>query len=1095
MQVGNVAHVRLADDGVSVLADAFIEAPHDRLVTDATRFWDTSGFAFTLGPEGATLDVSSLAALVSGGVAFDRLVSGGDPVEDGTTFELFEDRDAAQASIFSDPDEGERVFVSIVFSGDVAGLASGSPVELRGVRVGEITAITGFVDEERFGDRRVRLLATAELRPEKLGVPGAPTAEDTYAFLEELVASGVRAQLARGNILTGGLKVDLVEMLEPAPASFDTDAEPYPILPSVAADLPDVAATAEGVFRRINALPIEELLDTALSVLDGVEVLVASDAVKQAPEEAVGLISDLRGLVGAPEAQALPGQAADLIAALKATGTEAAALLEDLRQADTVATLTSALDAASQAGTTVTAIADEVGPAVADIPRITGRLAEVTESAAALVAEVAALPLDELMAETTQTVAAARTLLDNPDVQQVPAALSGALNALEGTLGEVQSQGLVAQVAETLGAAQAAADAVAGATADLPALVERIGAVAGSAQTAIAAIGELPFDRLVADASDLVQSANALVGAPATQRVPEELAAALAGVDATLAEVREAGLVAAATDALTSADSAAGAVADATAGIPALVERLSNVATAADGAVQSVAALPLAELTREATQSATALRTLLASPELQAMPAEATDVLAQLDAAIAELRAADLATGAAGALASADEAAQAVAEATAGLPALVERTDALAASLTALPLGSAVEQATSVLASLDTLIASDAVAALPSRLAETLAELQAAVAELRQAGVFQTANAALASADRAAEAVAQATAGVPGLVDDLSQLTGRANALPLDALVQQATGAADAAQALLTAEGAQEVPTSLNAALAELQAAVAELRQAGVFETANAALTSADRAAEAVAQATAGVPGLVDDLSQLTGRANALPLEALVQQATEVADAARALLTAEGAQEVPTSLNAALDELQATLTELREGGLIASANATLASTERAADAVAEIYCVLARSGCAPRCAGRAGLGDARDLRRREPAVARCAHSAARGARRRPLDQLACPNDRAQPELAASGALGDAPAPLPAAQPTEDGPDATRDPDPAPGSCRLRLERGAAALSGVAAARRSAGACVGLIARGARSGAAALCRARGDLRAGPRRRHA
>ena len=773
VQVGSVAHVRLSEDGVTVLADAFVEAPYDKLVTDATRFWDTAGFTFTLGPEGAQLDVSSLAALVSGGVAFDRLVSGGEPVEDGVTFELFADQDTAQASIFSDPEEGERVFVSIIFTGDVAGLSAGSPVDLRGVRVGEVIAITGYVDEARFGDRRVRLLATAELRPDKLGVPGEPGAEETYAFIDELVASGVRAQLARGNILTGGLKINLVEILEPEPASFDRDAEPYPVLPSIQADLPDVAATAEGVFRRLNELPIEELLNSALAIMENVEVVVASDAVRAAPDEALGLITDLRGIVAAPEMQTLPGQVGAILQAAETATTDISTLLADMREAGTIAALTTTLESSARAAEAIATMTDDLVPAFADIPVLTERLVAVAD-------QVAALPLAALVTDTAETVTAARALIDDPALRAAAPALTETLQSARDTLAEVQSQDLVGQASRTLATAQDTAAAVTTATAQLPALVDRARATADSAASLLASIGDLPLDRLVTDASDLVQSANTLVGAPETQRIPQALADALTGVEATLADLRASGIIDTASAALQSADSAARAVSTATDSVPALIEQLGGLATTAEAAVQTVNTLPLTELATEATATATALRTFVASPDLQAMPAEVTSLVNALEATIADLRAADLVASTDAALTSADAAARAVEEAVAGVPALVEDVSSLAATANALPLDELVRRATGVAEAADSLLSAEGAEDLPTSLNAALDEFQGALAELREGELIANATATLASTERAADAVAEATATLPDLVARLDRLAAQAS-ITLDA--------------------------------------------------------------------------------------------------------------------------------------------------------------------------------------------------------------------------------------------------------------------------------------------------------------------------
>ncbi|MGB2201463.1 MAG: intermembrane transport protein PqiB, partial [Pseudooceanicola atlanticus] len=83
LEVGQIGRANITDDGNTIEAEAVVFAPHDRLISSATRFWDASGFSFSLGPGGARLDFSSVASLVSGGVTFRTVVSGGEPVEDG----------------------------------------------------------------------------------------------------------------------------------------------------------------------------------------------------------------------------------------------------------------------------------------------------------------------------------------------------------------------------------------------------------------------------------------------------------------------------------------------------------------------------------------------------------------------------------------------------------------------------------------------------------------------------------------------------------------------------------------------------------------------------------------------------------------------------------------------------------------------------------------------------------------------------------------------------------------------------------------------------------------------------------------------------
>ncbi len=210
IKVGQIGKTAISEDGSTSEAEAIIFSPHDRLIDTATRFWDTSGFSFTLGPGGAALDFSSIASLISGGVTFGTLVSGGEPVETGAIMTVYTDEGAARSSIFSG-DEGKT---SAVFEENIAGLSINAPVELAGLNIGRVSALNGLVDAVRFGDNRVRLVATLSIQPGKLGLEGEQTEQTALDFLADRVKSGLRARLATTSILTGGLKVELAEVAD-----------------------------------------------------------------------------------------------------------------------------------------------------------------------------------------------------------------------------------------------------------------------------------------------------------------------------------------------------------------------------------------------------------------------------------------------------------------------------------------------------------------------------------------------------------------------------------------------------------------------------------------------------------------------------------------------------------------------------------------------------------------------------------------------------------------------------------------------------------------------------------------------------------------
>ena len=491
VKVGYIEEPRLSPSGDGVVVQAFIEGPHDRRITSATRFWDTSGFSVSLGTAGVTLNMSSLASLVEGGVSFDTLISGGDPITQGQVFDIYEDEAAARESLFNDataaPDD---LHLSVLFDGSVSGLTPGADVRFRGVRIGEVSDLIAQV-EEVDGRRRIRLLVNLTIKPSRLGFGDDLSAEGVMTLLQDYVARGLRARLATSSILTGALIVELVELTEYTPATIDMEAKPYPVLPATEAELSDFDATAEGVFERINALPVEELLSSAISLMDSLERLANDQALQETPRTMNALLDEARALIGSADTQAVPGEVRAAIGDLrKITG--------ELEQAGTVAKLNEAIDSAASA-------AANIDTAAADLP-------EITEQVKALGDKANSLAVEELVDAATRALASIDALIGTEDARQLPPALTGALNQVRGFLAELREGGAIGNVNSALASAEAAADAVENAAASLPALSERLSRVVAEAEALLGSYGERSrFNaETLATFRDIQSAANAI---------------------------------------------------------------------------------------------------------------------------------------------------------------------------------------------------------------------------------------------------------------------------------------------------------------------------------------------------------------------------------------------------------------------------------------------------------------------------------------------------------------------------------------------------------------------------------------------------------
>lgn len=490
IEIGRVGPARISREGSFAIAEAIIYEPHGRLITSSTRFWDTSGFSVSIGPSGAEVDFSSLATLVGGGLTFDTFVSGGSQITDGAVFEVYADETSARNSVFN-TSEVELVELRVIFDDNISGLTLGAPVELSGLRIGSVQSLSGIVDEELFGDSRVRLDVVIGIQPARLGLKGPVDPEAALEFLRERVAEGLRARLASASLLTGGLKVELLEIKDAEPAEFRLEPGQIAMLPAAASDISDATATVEGVFSRINSLPIEELLNSAIGFMQSAQTFVASDDLRQMPQEVSALLEDVRGLVTSQDVKDIPISVNAALARFES-------LLEQIETEEAVGRIVETIDAARAAATSVSV-------SVAGVP-------ELIENLSGVAAKAEAMPLEDLTVQLTDLLASADAILGTPAAQNLPASLGAALDELNATLSELRDGGAVQNVNATLQSTREAADAVALSSQDLPKLVERITEVFDQASRTIEGYnqGDVISRDAQAALRDISQAADAL---------------------------------------------------------------------------------------------------------------------------------------------------------------------------------------------------------------------------------------------------------------------------------------------------------------------------------------------------------------------------------------------------------------------------------------------------------------------------------------------------------------------------------------------------------------------------------------------------------
>jgi len=326
IQVGEVLRYSLSDDQTFVEVDIFVEAPHDQLVKQSSRFWNVSGLGVELGSDGVKVDMASLTSLVVGGVAFESPdnLTDNQPAQAGATFTLYEDRKESIKRPIS-----ITVPYVLYFDDSVRGLSVGAAVEFRGIRIGTVADISMRHD---LADGRIRIPVLVQLEPERILVPSRQDHIATEAYdqhlkhmMDKLVANGMRARIQTGNLLTGQLIVDFDMIPDAREAHIDYQGD-YPVLPTVPGTLTSLTQTLTGIMNKLDSLPLADIGQHLEQTLAGVDKLVNSNELQQALADFATTMQSTRELM-----HSLDNGAPPLLASLTQLSDEAGQMI---RQAD-----------------------------------------------------------------------------------------------------------------------------------------------------------------------------------------------------------------------------------------------------------------------------------------------------------------------------------------------------------------------------------------------------------------------------------------------------------------------------------------------------------------------------------------------------------------------------------------------------------------------------------------------------------------------------------------------------------------------------------------------------------------------------------------
>ncbi len=343
--VGEVVKYYLEHASDQVSIEFFVRAPYDKHVLESSRFWNVSGVNIDLSTKGFKLGIQSLAALVSGGVAFGG-AEGAENLSrapEGAEFELYPSLEASREAPITIVQK-----YTLYFDDTVRGLSIGAPVEYRGLRVGTVIDIA--VDGTD-GMGPLWTPVTIAIEPERLpmheqdrDLVGKMGSEEKLKRVRDLVERtvelGLRARLETGNLLTGQLLVGLDYADDPEPAEVIYEGK-YPQLPTLPSTFRGMTQSLSRILTKLERLPLEEIGRNLNQTIAGANSLVNDKNLKNAvaqTDEAMKRLNQTLGVFAkrsGPLMQSIEDASVDvkdLIAATKLAVVRAETTLEIINE-------------------------------------------------------------------------------------------------------------------------------------------------------------------------------------------------------------------------------------------------------------------------------------------------------------------------------------------------------------------------------------------------------------------------------------------------------------------------------------------------------------------------------------------------------------------------------------------------------------------------------------------------------------------------------------------------------------------------------------------------------------------------------------------
>lgn len=180
----------------------------------------------------------------------------------------------------------------LYFQSDIKGLQVGSPVNFRGVKIGQVESMSITYESQT---RQFQIPVIVSIDSSKVGFDDVQRKMHGLFELNTLIREGLRARLNLQSLVTGKLEIEL-DFAPDTEARLVGKDDPYPEIPTVQSNLEKIASAFE-------ELPMERITRRVTEMLDSVDKLLADGEIPRMVETFIRVTRRLDSISSQLEAQ------------------------------------------------------------------------------------------------------------------------------------------------------------------------------------------------------------------------------------------------------------------------------------------------------------------------------------------------------------------------------------------------------------------------------------------------------------------------------------------------------------------------------------------------------------------------------------------------------------------------------------------------------------------------------------------------------------------------------------------------------------------------------------------------------------------------